>query len=134
MRLERVRWRDMICALQTPSAMRVRDVCTPRKEMYRKCAGDTECVYTFMRMVQKGNGMAKQVLVEPGESLQKLIESFSTDKCRNKVVHFTDTKMSSCLSAPRHFSNIWSSSENRVTERKEIGKNRTTIFAMKTGS
>ena len=48
--------------------MRVRDVCTPRKEnVSEKCAGDTECVFTFIRMMQKGYGMAKQVLVEPGK-------------------------------------------------------------------
>ena len=36
-RMERVSWRDMTCALQTPWAMRIRDVCTQGKCVRKKC-------------------------------------------------------------------------------------------------
>ena len=50
MRMERLGWQDITCALQTPWATRVREVCTPRKEkMSEKCARDTECVHTLRR-------------------------------------------------------------------------------------
>ena len=61
MRMERVRWREVTCALQTSSAMRVRDVCTPRKEnVSEKCAFDTECVHKHSGdMESQGNVHAK---------------------------------------------------------------------------
>ena len=54
MRMERVRWRDTTYALQTPWAMRVRDVCTPRNEhVSEKCACDTECVHNHPSHTQQ---------------------------------------------------------------------------------
>ena len=150
---ERVRWRDTTCALQTLGAMRERDVCAPHKEMVsEKCAGDTECVHAVMRMMQKEMVWLNKFSLSQVKVYRKLIESFSTAKCRNKVVHSQTPRCHHFFSVPRHFSNIWSSSENsahvlpgkdqvrlRVTHvegtenhrKKGKRQNRSAIFAMK---